>query len=302
MRYETQAKPKLNRNTRSNNSTLLWKAQIDRLSEPEREMFLQHGAGDLAEHVKHLEQTCRDQGDKSRAAKVARSIRPVLNTMNMYAPIAQTMIQADPTCSALILGGITCIMSISSRFLEYQEKIVDMLAEMGEKLKILLKYGLDIYADNDEVQKSIMETFGDILQFCSEAWSMFRDKNGQPKNSLKRLTTSLGKSFEMKFGNILSKFDKDLAIFNEIALHCDRKRTKEFQALMFRYMEHQVVETEKSFSEIRSMGQGIFETLNRGQLEEVQNRMQRRIEGAQAKKEIEYMERGICSFYPDGDV
>ena len=67
-------------------------------------------------------------------------------------------------------------------------------------------------------------------------------------------------------------------------------------------MEHQVVETEKSFSEIRSMGQGIFETLNRGQLEEVQNRMQRRIEGAQAKKEIEYMERGICSSYPDGDV
>jgi hypothetical protein len=97
-------------------------------------MFLKHGARDPEEYVQRLKTTCREQGEKSRAAKVARLIRPLFNTMNMYAPIARTMIQADPTSSALVLGGITCIMSISSRFLDHQEKIVDVLAEMSPKL------------------------------------------------------------------------------------------------------------------------------------------------------------------------
>ncbi len=265
-------------------------------------MFLKHRAGDLAEYVKHLELTCREQGEKSRAAKVARLIRPLFDTMNMYAPIARTMIQADPTSSALVLGGITCIMSISSRFLDHQEKIVNVLAEMGEKLEILLKYGSDIYANNDEVQNSLMVVFGDILQFCSEAWNMFLHENGEPRSSVKAFITSLGKSFEMKFGDILSKFDKDLAIFNERALLCDRRKTKEFQGLQLRYMEHQLAKTQNNFSAICSMGQRMIETVNRGQLEEAQNRMQRQIKGAQAKNEREYRERGTCSSYADGVV
>jgi hypothetical protein len=97
----------------------------------------------------------------------------------------------------------------------------------------------------------------------------------------------------MKFGDILSKFDKDLQLFNERALLCDRRETKEFQSLQIRFMKHQLVETQKNFSGILSMGQAMIETINRGQLEGAQNGMQRQTKGAQAKIEKEYRERGI---------
>jgi hypothetical protein len=256
-------------------------------------MFLKHSAGDLTEYVKGLERICKEQGQKSRAAKVARLIKPLFETMNMYAPIARTMVQADPTSSALILGGITCIMSISSRFLDYQEKIVDVLSEMGEELEVLLEYGSNIYPDDDRVQSSLMVVFGDVLQFCSEVWNIFRDKNGEPRSSVKTFLTSLGKSFEMKFGEILSKFDKDLQVFNERALLCDRREKKAFQHLQLQFMERQFVETRENFSGMFSMGQRMIATANQGWLEENQTRMQRRIEDAQAKKEQEYQEKGM---------
>jgi hypothetical protein len=286
----------------SNSSTAFWKGQIDQLSKPERETFLEYGAGDVAERVKRFEQICREQVHQSRAAKIARLMKPLFDTMNMYAPIAQTMIQADPTSSALVLGSITCIMSISSRFLDHQDKIVSVLAKMGEKLEILHRYGSDIYTNNNEVQNSLMVVFGDILQFCREAWKMFRDENGKPKSSINFLTTSLVKSFEMKFGDILSKFDKDLEAFNEKALFWDRKNRIDFQGLSARFMEHQLVENQKNFSEIISIGKGLYETVTRGQSEEAQSQMQRQIEGAQVNKEMEYVVRGTCSSYAGSEV
>jgi hypothetical protein len=257
-------------------------------------MFLKHGAASLTEYVNGLERICQEQGEKSRAVKVAKLINPLFETMNMYAPIAHTMIQADPTSSALVLGGITCIMSISSRFLGYQEKIVNMLSEMGTKLEVLLRYGSDIYPDNDEVQRALMEVFGDVLQFCSKAWNLFRHENGEPRNSIKAFLTSLGKSFEMKFGDIISKFDKDLEAFNAIAQYCDREETKGFRHLGLQFMHHQLAGTRG----ILAMGERLIATGDQGRLEESQNRIQRQMEDAHAKREREYKERGILLTTP----
>jgi hypothetical protein len=257
-------------------------------------MFLKHGAASLTEYVNGLERICQEQGEKSRAVKVAKLINPLFETMNMYAPIAHTMIQADPTSSALVLGGITCIMSISSRFLGYQEKIVNMLSEMGTKLEVLLRYGSDIYPDNDEVQRALMEVFGDVLQFCSEAWNLFCDENGEPRNSVKAFLTSLRKSFEMKFGDIISKFDKDLQAFNAIAQYYDREETKRYRHLQLQFMQHQIAGTRG----ILSMGERMIATADQGRLEEPQTRMQRQMEDAHAKREGEYKERGILLIIP----
>ncbi len=57
-----------------------------------------------------------------------------------------------------------------------------------------------------------MEVFGDVLKFCSEAWSMFRHKDGEPRSSVKSFLTSLAKPFEAAFGDIIYKFNKDLRV------------------------------------------------------------------------------------------
>src|SRR5580700_9316923 len=115
--------------TRTPEGIATWRAQIARASKAERDMFLQHRAADLGKYTAAIEKTVLDHGKDSWSLKVARLLNPLFQTMNMYAPIAQTMIQADPTSSSLILGGITCIMAISSRFLDYQEKMAKMLSD-----------------------------------------------------------------------------------------------------------------------------------------------------------------------------
>lgn len=239
----------------STQAMAIWKAHLNKLSPLQKKMFLDHQKGDLTEYVSSIEDLCRKQGNQSRGRRVARLFRPLFRTMNMYAPVAQTMIQADPTSSALILGGITCIMSISDRYLEYQEKIVEILADMEEKLGVLVDYGSNIYQDNDSVQGALMEVFGDILEFCSKAWQMFRDKDGQPRSSLHQFVKSLGSSFEMQFGAILKKFEKDLQTFADRAQLCDRRETKDFRSLQVQFMKHQLVDSMQLRAAMVSIGQ-----------------------------------------------
>lgn len=218
-------------------------------------MFLEHSKHDLPEYVRDIERTCQHQGNASKGRRIARLFRPLFMTTNLHTPIAQTMIQADPTSSALILGGIICIVTIMGRYYEAQEKIVDMLAYMEDKLSILLEYGSDIYQNNDLVQAALVEVFGDILDFCIKAWQLFRDTDGQPRSSLKHFSKSLVRSFELQFGPIAKKFEKDLQIFEDRAQLCDRRETKEFRSMQVEVMMHQVVQGTRIGADIALLGQ-----------------------------------------------
>jgi ankyrin repeat domain-containing protein 50 len=258
-----------------------WRTHIGKLSEEERERFLRYRAEDVKQYAAAIEATVKDQGKNSRAIQVAQLISPLFQTMNMYAPIAQTMIQADPSSSSLVLGGITCIMSISSRFLDYQEKIAKMLSEMLEKLEILLEYGASVYRSNAQVQTALMKVYGDILQFCIEASRLFLDDSGQPRSSLKTFVASLRQPFESKFSDIVYKFERHLTAFEERAKLVDRERMEADRALQFQFMRHQIFESNQSSRGVVHVGHQMLEVANRRQLDEVEshNREARVIQG-----------------------
>ena len=174
--------------------------------------------------------------------------------MNMYAPIAEAMIQADPTPSALILGGITCIMSISKRFQEYQERIAKMLSEMLEKLDILLKYGTNIYKNNSQVQSALIEVYGDVLDFCIQASKLFLDDKGKERSSLKTFLTSLGKSFESKFSDILYRFDRHIKAFESAATYVDRERGEADREVASQFMQSQIYESNQIHKGVDAIG------------------------------------------------
>lgn len=66
----------------------IWRAQIEVISDHERENFLKHRAGNLRQYLAGVEQICKQHGENSRAFKVARLMKPLFEMMNMYAPIA----------------------------------------------------------------------------------------------------------------------------------------------------------------------------------------------------------------------
>ena len=228
-------------------------------------MFLQYKAADLKQYVTAIEKSVQDHGKNSRALKVAHLLKPLFETMNMYAPIAQTMVQADPTSSALILGGITCIMSISRRFEDYQEKMARMLSEMLGKLDILLKYGENIYKNNTEVQKALMEVYGDVLDFCIQASRLFLDDKGKERSSFTTFVASLGKSFESKFSDVRYKFDIHLKAFEDITNYVDRERQEADRrrmdadrAVASQFMQYQIYESNQIHRGVDFMGEQIL--------------------------------------------
>jgi len=231
-------------------------------SKAERDIFLHYEAADLKQIVTAIESFVQDHGRKSRALKVANILHPLFEFMNMYAPIAQTMIQADPTPSALIFGGITCVMSISKRFRDYQEKMLKMLSEMLEKLDILLKYGDNVYKNDSEVQKALMEVYGDILDFCVHASRLFLDDKGNERSSLKTLFTSLWTSFESKFSEILYRFERHIKAFESYATYVDRERGIADRAVVNQFIQYQVCGTNEVLQESNQIHWGIVDIGN----------------------------------------
>ncbi len=215
--------------------------------------------------------------------------------MNMYAPIAQTMIQADPSPSALVLGGITCIMSISSRFVDYQEKVAKTLSEMLEKLEILLQYGASVYRNNAPVQTALVEVYGDILQFCIEASRFFLDDKGNPRSSLRALVSSLWQPFESKFSDILYKFDRHLNAFEERARLVDRERMESGRAMQFQLMRNQIFEGYQNQRDVVSIGYQMLDVASRRQQEEVENRIReiRKMRGR--KSSLQYIQFSVLT-------
>lgn len=240
----------------------IWRAHVEKLSEEERNRFLKYSATDVKHYVAALEQAVKQQSQKSRAVKVAQLIKPVFETMNMYAPIARTMVQVDPSPSALVLGGITCVMSISSRFLDYQENMARMLSEMLQKLDVLPHYSTFVYQSNTLVQKALLNIYGDILQFCLEASKLFLNDDGKPRSSLKAFLTSLWQPFESKFGEIGDKFDRDLKAFEDRAKLCDR--------LQFKFITHQAFEANQSYRDVVSVGQEMLAATHQRQSQEIE--------------------------------
>lgn len=232
-----------------------WKVHLSKLSPVEREIFEKQGKGDLNFYTATIERFCEKQNKESRGLKIANFFRPWFRIANQYAPIAQTMIQADPTSSALVLGGITCIMSISERYSQFPEKISEMLASMGEKIGLLNEYGSEIYMNNDAVQGAIVEIFGDILQFCRLALEFFRKRDGKERASGFAFGKALVSSFQDHFGPIIKKYEADLQMFEEKVKLCERRHdrnSRTLQTVQAQAQRHHLLQIEHLGTELMS--------------------------------------------------
>lgn len=193
-------------------------------------MFKEYEKGSLAQYTAHIENLCKKQGEASKGMKIANFVRPWYRVMNQYAPVAETIMQADPTSSTILLGGITCILSISDRYGNFPEKIMDTLSVMGDKIDLLTKYGEDVYQDNDSVQGAIVEVFADVLRFNKRALQLLLHEDGRPKSTARMFFKSVISSFQGHFGDIVGKFEKDLAKFEEQAKLCSTIETHQYQS------------------------------------------------------------------------
>jgi hypothetical protein len=249
-----------------------WQNHVAKLTEKERDLFLSSQTGDISKYMTAIETASKKQEKSSRGIKISGKLEPLFNALNMYAPIAHTLIQADPSPSAFVLGGITCILSIPARYLEYQVKIIEMLSEMGNKLALLSRYEKEIYQTDTQVQKLLIDLYGDVLDFCREASKLLYDENGFLRSTLKTFVTSLWQPYQSKLGAIAQRFEHNLGIFEQSARFADRRNEKIFRAITTQAMMHNYQDNQNIMGTLSSIGERVLIDGKRSQMQESANR------------------------------
>jgi hypothetical protein len=217
-----------------------------KLTDSERKLFKDNEITNFDELLASAQSASKTQEDKSRTTHIVKKLRPLIEGINLYAGVAQTMVQANPAPAALVLGGINCLMSIPSRFAEYQEKISNILFDMGRQLQNLKKYQVNMYENESEIDDALLQVYIDMAEFCREAARLLFDRSGKPRSSFKTLLRSTLQPFDYKLGEMAKKFDSDIRHFEksiEIVFQKDRQNfqggVQVFQSDMRRAMDDQ---------------------------------------------------------------
>lgn len=285
-----------NHSIRSASAVAAWKKHVASLTPLEKKLFKDYEQGSLTQYTARIENLCKSQGQASKGMKIAKFVRPWYKVMNRYAPVAETIMQADPTSSAILLGGITCILSISDTYGSFPEKIIETLASMGDKIDLLTKYGEDVYQDNEFVQGAIVEVFADVLQFNKRALPLLLHDDGRRKSTARMFFKSITSSFQGHFGDIVDKFENDLLKFEEQAKLCSRTEEHQYRSYNAQaqgFMMSKIMQTQADLHQYH-----VSAMSNHAQHSAIQGQSVAMIEAPRRKQEDEAENRGSFYYIP----
>jgi hypothetical protein len=209
---------------------------------------------DVKNYLEALEKTVESQQKSSKAIKVAKWMKPLLQTLNIAAPIATNLTPLDPKFSSLIPGAISYILTLTSGFLTYQEKLAVMLSAMTEKLTIIIEYH-QIHPKDPKVGSALVRLYAIVLQFCVEASRIFVNEKGKKRGGGIKFVKSAWDPFEGKFGQFKEDFDNKLDNFrmaSAIRFESDQRAFIARQDSFIKYSyQKDVMRSEESTTEAR---------------------------------------------------
>jgi hypothetical protein len=167
----------------------------------------------FSSYVQIIEKDIQDSNKSSKTLKVAKWIKPVFKTLNMIAPTAINYAPVDPRMSGIVLGAITNVLSISSRYVDYQEGIEGMISDMASKLDFVGQYGDSIFPKDLELRKALIRVYSVILKFCVDASRLFINEKGKKRAAILRVGKSSWETFQSKFGDVRAEFGRRLEDF-----------------------------------------------------------------------------------------
>ena len=181
-----------------------WQTQLQKLTEEQLSLFQETSKQDSqGGYEKELHNAIKGRVDNSKTAAVSAKIKPFFDFVNMIAPITSTASHFSPAPFSVVLGGITCILSMTARLDDYQDKLLDMLSALATELAVIYKYKSEgLFNDDPNVQASQIDVITDVLNFCTEAAKLFYDSKGKERSMLGLALKAQWKDFDGKFGGI----------------------------------------------------------------------------------------------------
>ncbi|KAF4828588.1 Satratoxin biosynthesis SC1 cluster protein 4 [Colletotrichum tropicale] len=185
-----------------------WISEAGKLEPERRALFLRvSNATSYEGYVTDLAKTIKDTSNLSKVSRLSRKMKPIYQLSNSIAPIVTSASQFTPMPASLVLGGITCILSLSTRVDDFQSKLLETLEWMADEVDLINDYRHERIFDGDvAVEACEINLAADILKFCIEVTKLFYDDSGRQKSSLIFALKGLCKDFDVRFGDIKTDF------------------------------------------------------------------------------------------------
>ncbi|PYH94744.1 hypothetical protein BO71DRAFT_224781 [Aspergillus ellipticus CBS 707.79] len=105
------------------------------------------------------------QADDRTAARTARKIlAPVVQVLNAYSGLVDTLVSADPMPTAIIWGCLRAVIDCSQRFLELYDKISDQIKTLSTHLVVLTEYE-ELFDRSATMRELLQASYIDIIRF-----------------------------------------------------------------------------------------------------------------------------------------
>jgi hypothetical protein len=188
-----------------------WEDEVSKISTPEeREEFLKHikDATTLSSYTQAIAKHIKDNNKNSKSIRVAKWIRPVLEGLNIIVPVVLDSTPVDPRVLSIVPGAIANVLAVSSKYVEYQEKLEWKISELASKLDFAKQYGEHIFPKSLELRKSLIRLYLVIFGFCVSASRLFITAQGTKRATIKRVARSAWATFEKDFEEYTIEFNR----------------------------------------------------------------------------------------------
>lgn len=136
---------------------------------------------------------------------VAKKLQPLIAAIEQYGQALDVFSNAYPLVMSPLWGSIRVLLHLAREFGKYFERIVEMLARIGDVLPRFRVYE-DLFPSHERLMHALSAAYVDIIAFCTKSKAVFR--HGQ-RSSLTNLSIAFKlswKPFERQFGEQIDAF------------------------------------------------------------------------------------------------
>lgn len=187
---------------------------IHALSDADRTAFTKASSSDMNDLLGKIRKLDEEHSQQSSFRKYTTRITNFLNIFQLSVGGAAVFLEAESTAS-IALGGAKLVISLALRYVEYFDKVSDMLDQSSKYLAPLARYSEK--CDLPNICDALADVYADILKFYSAARRMFVDDTGSARRyaSFALFLRSQWTPFDAEFGEIKTS----LQCHKDVLLH-----------------------------------------------------------------------------------
>ncbi|KAF4857247.1 Ankyrin-1 [Colletotrichum siamense] len=205
-----------------------WLCQAKKLGPKQHKIFLSaENSKDYDNYVSELKTSIHRGARDSKLSQLSRKIKPIYQLASSIAPILNSASQINPMPASLVLGGITCILSLTTRLDDFQTRVLETLDWMSDEVELVNQYSSEtIFEGDPSVKACEINVAADILTFCIEVAEFFYDESGAGKSSMMLALKGLCKDFDARFGDVKTNFKLHIGALEKRRDLINARRTK----------------------------------------------------------------------------